>query len=250
MSNARFSIIPSSTVANRRISDAQFRTLAALGTFGDKNGWCWPSLKKLAIILGKSKQAVSKDIQHLKNIKVIEVYKRFNKETKSQRSNKYRILFDTPSTPEVDPLSTVEVDPPSTPEVDHNAPLLTPQNNAPLKERQAATANNIPAYDWLFLSPKQAKSIPEIKKYCDLTGLYPGKAKNKRVFEIIHSNNLLEVDLKQFWDEWLDRGYNPTGLGWLTDWASTGKITGRKKKTKRKMWDDEKQSFAAIARGE
>ena len=114
MSNARFSITPSGAVSDKRISDAQFRTLAALGVFGDKNGWCWPGLKVLADMLGKSKQAVSKDIQYLKKIEVIEVYKRFNQETKSQRSNKYRILFDTPSTPEVDPPSTVEVDPPST----------------------------------------------------------------------------------------------------------------------------------------
>ena len=63
MTNARFSILQARAVEDKRISNSQFRTLAALGLYGDKDGWCFPKLKTLATILGKSRQAVNRDLQ-------------------------------------------------------------------------------------------------------------------------------------------------------------------------------------------
>lgn len=140
MGNQRFSITQAAAVSDPRISDPQHRTLAALGLYGDKNGWCWPSLKELAKTLNKSRQAVSKDIQHLSACGYVQIYPRYD--AGARINNKYRLLFDTPlSTSEVDTPSTSEVDTLSTPEVEGRTPQLTPQlTPAPDKPARKRTA--------------------------------------------------------------------------------------------------------------
>ena len=93
MSNARFSIIQARAVRDGRISLAQFRTLCALGIYGDEEGWCFPNLKTLGIDLGKSKQAVSKDIRALVDLGYVQVKQQY-REDGSRRGNLYRLLFD------------------------------------------------------------------------------------------------------------------------------------------------------------
>jgi hypothetical protein len=138
MSNARFSILQARAISDIRISDAQFRTLAALGMYADKNGWCFPSLKTLGVDLNKSPQAVGRDTIALRKLGYLQVKNRYDTKTKARHSNLYRLLFDfnmddsTLSTPEVDTLST--------PEVDVNVPLNDPINRNDLeikrKEKQ------------------------------------------------------------------------------------------------------------------
>jgi len=114
MSNARFSILQSRAVGDIRISHSQFRTLAALGVYGNQNGWCFPSLKTLAQTLRKSRQAVSKDVQHLVALGYIEKKPQY-REDGGQTSNLYRLVFDlpdlTPATHDVAPPTTSNVDP-------------------------------------------------------------------------------------------------------------------------------------------
>jgi DNA replication protein DnaD len=125
MSNARFSIIQAQAVRDDRITLAQFRTLCALGIYGDENGWCFPNLKTLGDDLGKSKQAVSKDIQALVELGYVQVKHQYRADG-SQRGNLYRLIFDERgqrgvdggSTPEVDGCQLNTVDGGSTPEVD------------------------------------------------------------------------------------------------------------------------------------
>lgn len=95
MSNARFSILQARAVKDKRISDAQFRTLAALGMYADEDGWCFPSLKTLGGDLGKSKQAVGRDTIALKKLGYLETKPRY-KEDGSRRSNLYRLKYDLP----------------------------------------------------------------------------------------------------------------------------------------------------------
>lgn len=121
MSNARFSITPSAAVEDTTLSDSVFRTLACLGVYGDKNGWCWPALQTIANMRGVSKPRVSADIKILIDKGYVQKRKRFEQNT--QITNMYRILFDTPLTPEVNPPLTPEINPPLTPEVNQNAPL-------------------------------------------------------------------------------------------------------------------------------
>ena len=146
MSNARFSILQARAVGDDRVSDAQFRTLAALGCYGDAEGWCFPSLSTLGAKLHKSPQAVSKDIIALVAVGYVEKHPRFN-EDGGRRSNLYRLRYDLPpSTSEVDTHSTSEVDTLSTPKVEVNDPV-----NDPLKrnedERQVVRANLFKVYE-------------------------------------------------------------------------------------------------------
>jgi hypothetical protein len=133
MSNARFSILQARAVKDCNISDAQFRTLAALGTYADKDGWCYPLLSTLGSDLGKSKQAVGRDTIALRKLGYLEVTPRHDKNG-SRRSSMYRLIFDLPRQRDVDTPSTSLIDTPSTSEVDVNAP-----SNAP-KERIGASA--------------------------------------------------------------------------------------------------------------
>lgn len=135
MANSRFAILQASAVSDERVTAAQFRTLAALGTFGDKDGWCYPKLATLGKMLGKSKQAVSKDILALAELGYVQIKHQY-REDGSQQNNLYRLVFDTPVNvtltphqPHVDPPSTPEVDPPSTSEVD----ALTTHINDPIE---------------------------------------------------------------------------------------------------------------------
>lgn len=128
MSNARLSILQARAVKDSRISDAQFRTLAALGMYADEDGWCYPMLSTLGKDLGKSKQAVGRDTIALRKLGYLEVKARFDKNG-ARRSSLYRLKFDLPpvnvddSTP-----STDHVDTPSTSEVDVNVPVNDPIN--------------------------------------------------------------------------------------------------------------------------
>lgn len=127
MSNARFSILQARAVKDKRISDSQFRTLAALGMYADNEGWCFPMLSTLGTDLSKSKQAVGRDTIALRKLGYLEVQARYDKHG-SRRSSMYRLKYDLPpvnvddSTP-----STPEVDTPSTPEVDVNDPSNDPK---------------------------------------------------------------------------------------------------------------------------
>jgi DnaD/phage-associated family protein len=125
MSNARFSILQARAVKDKRISDAQFRTLAALGMYADEYGWCYPLLSTLGADLGKSKQAVGRDTIALRKLGYLEVTARYDKNG-SRRSSMYRLKFDLPRQQGVDTPSTNSVDTPSTSEVDVNDPVNDP----------------------------------------------------------------------------------------------------------------------------
>ena len=123
MSNARFTILQAKAVRDSRITDSQFRTLAALGMYADEEGWCFPLLSTLGKDLGKSKQAVGRDTIALRKLGYLEVQGRWD-ENGCRRSSLYRLKFDLPPRqPDVDTPSTPEVDTPSTPEVDVNDPF-------------------------------------------------------------------------------------------------------------------------------
>ncbi len=126
MSNARFSILQARAVRDTRISDSQFRTLAALGMYADEDGWCFPSLTTIGKDLEKSKQAVGRDTIALRKLGYLEVQARYN-ENGGRRSCLYRLRYDLPPRQHgVDTPSTSGVDTPSTSGVDVNDPKNDP----------------------------------------------------------------------------------------------------------------------------
>lgn len=146
MSNARFSILQARAVKDKRISDSQFRTLAALGMYADTDGWCYPALGTLGKDLSKSKQAVGRDTIALRKLGYLEVQARFDKNG-SRRSCLYRLKYDLPpvnvddSTP-----STPEVDTPSTPEVDVNDLSKDPNKHTSYNRGEQERPNKVEKY--------------------------------------------------------------------------------------------------------
>ena len=132
MSNARFSIIQARAVRDERITPAQFRTLCALGIYGNEEGWCFPNLKTLGDDLNKSKQAVSKDIKALVELGYIEVKYQY-RDDGSQRGNLYRLIFDVDggqlNTVDGGQLNTVDA--------------ITPHINAPCNDTNNDKSNDI-----------------------------------------------------------------------------------------------------------
>lgn len=157
MSNARFSILQAKAVEDKRISNAQFRTLAALGMYGDKEGWCFPKLKTLAASLGKSKQAVSKDLIELQNLGYLEIRHQYRPDGGMQNSL-FRLIFDPPCQPDVDT--------PSTSEVDALTPHINDPINDPIEVEEPQRPNIYGVYESEIgtLTPMIADELTELEK--------------------------------------------------------------------------------------
>lgn len=210
MSNARFSILQARAVKDKRISDSQFRTLAALGMYADQDGWCYPLLQTLGNDLGKSKQAVGRDTIALRKLGYLEVRARFDKDG-SRRSNLYRLKYDLPpvnvddSTP-----STPEVDTPSTPEVDVND-----LSNVPNKKPKGDLVD-------LELSKLPAMSIRKaVYEYFKLNTNWDTKY-NRQWMEWAVENKITAEQIQRAADAWRsDKQFNwqvPTLKGIFEKW--------------------------------
>jgi hypothetical protein len=217
MSNSRFSIMQARAVGDERVSDAQFRTLAALGCYGDEEGWCFPSLKTIGKKLHKSPQAVSKDIIKLVEVGYLEKHPRFNKDG-GRRSNLYRLRYDLPpSTLEVDTPSTPKIDTPSTSEVEVNVPVNDPSN---VKEG-ATPATPTP---------------PEIALYRTVTKKFPPSPNNEDVIAFVRGvsarlgREVVAEDLRPFYKAWTANGWNQFSINWL-EYAVKGVLPSTKKST-------------------
>jgi biotin operon repressor len=117
--NQRLSVIPARAVTDPGLSDGAFRTLAALGMFGDRDGWCYPSYSTLAAMRGISKSAIAKHIAELAARGYLNVHHRYDEQSGAQRSNLIQIRFDFPyeetPKPEVQPAESEEKSPPRFP---------------------------------------------------------------------------------------------------------------------------------------
>ncbi len=91
--SGRFSIVPARAVEDRRLSAPAFRVLAALGTYSDEDGWCWPSFTTLAVQLGTKRQVVHRPVRELAKLGYLES-KRTQRRDGGNATNRYRLLFD------------------------------------------------------------------------------------------------------------------------------------------------------------
>lgn len=152
MTNARFSIIPARALSDRRLNRTDILVLNALGMYGDREGWSFPSTSTIGEMLGGAhRTSVSKAISNLVEYGYVEARAR-HREDGGQTSNEYRILFDAPAQAafefanhHADAPPVVESPPPcsesttppvvagTTPPVavplHRNEPTLTPQGN-------------------------------------------------------------------------------------------------------------------------
>lgn len=90
---SRFSIIPAKALSDRRLSRTDISVLNALGTYGDRNGWCWPSLNTVAQTIGAHRRTVNHSITKLLELRYLARRSRY-REDGGQTSNEYKILYD------------------------------------------------------------------------------------------------------------------------------------------------------------
>jgi len=214
MSNARFSILQAKAISDEHISNSQFRTLAALGLYGDQDGWCFPKLTTLGKLLSKSKQAVSKDIQMLAELGYVEVKHQY-REDGSQMNNLYRLVFDKIPTRQSDidphqqgiyPPSTPEVDPPSISEVD----ALTTHINTPNKQGIKSGAKR---------TPDTRLSHPAIVVYRALARLTPPDALRDDIISTVGDD---EVQWGNIVKQWIGNGWKPGNINGMLDYYRKG----------------------------
>ncbi len=172
-----FAVVPERAVKDRRLMNAAFRVLAAIASYADQDGRCYPSLRRIGEDLGCSKQAIHQQVKVLIAAGYV-AQKRTRRPNGSDSSNHYQILCPAAETDSekrqphidarqrhVDPPSTSEVDPPSTSEVDpSNTPPTTPSNNVlpmpPPKGTSASPADLFQRF-WQHYPKKIAKEDAE-----------------------------------------------------------------------------------------
>ena len=92
------SIIPARAVSDRRLSRGGLLILAALGTYADKNGVCWPTQSEIAKQTGMTRQAVSAHLKGLETLGYLEKHRRYRAD-QGEISCAYRIRFDADPAP-------------------------------------------------------------------------------------------------------------------------------------------------------
>lgn len=136
MGNQRFSIVPAAAVADTKLTDSLFRTLAALGLYGDQHGWCWPSQGTLAEIRGVTRVTINNHIKQLVKFGYLNIHARYDDDTGAQKSNAMQIRFDHEYLPPckaqtLHPLSSPELyTPHKTQDFTHNDPDNDPDNDS------------------------------------------------------------------------------------------------------------------------
>lgn len=97
MSNARYSILPARAVFDTRLSLYDKVVLAALGSYTDGDGWCFPHQKTLAERLGIARSTICASIKKLssKEVGYLEVRAR-TASGRGKIGNEYRVKTDLP----------------------------------------------------------------------------------------------------------------------------------------------------------
>ena len=91
--SGRFAVVPARAIDDARLRPAALRMLCALGTYGDRDGRCFPALPTIGRRLAISKQAVSKQLLELCRLGYLEILPRLRRDG-STSSNAYRLIFD------------------------------------------------------------------------------------------------------------------------------------------------------------
>jgi DNA-binding transcriptional ArsR family regulator len=88
----QFSRLPAAAVFDRNVTNGNLRVLAALATYADKEGWCYPALGTLAKGLGVSRQAIQNHMRRLRLAGYVEAQVR-RRPTGGFGPNLYRLIY-------------------------------------------------------------------------------------------------------------------------------------------------------------
>ncbi len=88
-----FARVPERAVDDKRPGNAGFRVLAALCSYADKDGHCFPGLGTIGGRLGVTRQAVQRQMRRLKSLGYVNTEKRA-RPNGSGTTNRYLIIFE------------------------------------------------------------------------------------------------------------------------------------------------------------
>jgi DNA-binding transcriptional ArsR family regulator len=86
--------VPLAAIADKRISDRALRVFAALASFANREGRCWPSQEAIAEMLGVSRQAIGQHVGALKKLGYVSLERRIRR-AGGWAANAY-VLHDPP----------------------------------------------------------------------------------------------------------------------------------------------------------
>ena len=103
----KVAVLPIKAVADKRVTDGMFRTLAVLCSYCNRAGITWVSTERMGKDMGVTKQAISKQLVKLQKLGYVEIIK---KHAWGHRTATNRVIFDpTVSTEDAIALtSTIE----------------------------------------------------------------------------------------------------------------------------------------------
>lgn len=86
-------VLPRAVAKDPRITAEAFRTLGILTTYTDEEGWCWPSIRTIALEMGVGKSVIHERIASLVAAGYVEKVTR--KRPNGLMMSLYRVLLDT-----------------------------------------------------------------------------------------------------------------------------------------------------------
>lgn len=195
MSNPRYSILPARAVFDARLNHTELRVLAALGTYSDREGWCYPSQKELTEKLGIARSTLCAAIKRLSSsdIGYVDVRPRTSA-GRGKVGNEYRVKMDLPNkmpmSDEEDigekPMSSV---PDNGPQRSSKKPMSeTPDNGADVRlAGQPMSSQPDIAY--------KALTTPRERPQLDLGETPPAKRKSRK-------RTAYSAEFETFWALW------------------------------------------------
>lgn len=128
---SRYAVVSADAISDPRLTDGDVRVLAALGSFANPQGECFPSVRAIAQRAGKATRSVHRSLNALEGCGYVERVNRWG------RSSVYVVKLDTPDT-------TVTPDTSGTPPMPLQSPTpdTSVTHNVP-KERSQRTKTEV-----------------------------------------------------------------------------------------------------------
>jgi|SRR5690242_13112184 len=95
---------------------------------------------------------------------------------------------------------------------------VTPTSSSNIKSQRSKA----PALDFKKMTVPEARALPTIKLYLDATEYFPGSVVWQHVHETITKHGLTYEKIHEAAVQWALRGYKPTNVQGILDWAING----------------------------
>jgi hypothetical protein len=220
------------------LSPYAFRLYCHLKRVAGELGACWQSTNTLAEACQMSMGMISKAKQELTatNPPLIRIERKHKPKPSGDWYHEIKII-------DIWAVNSASFSPGERPvSYSENRPSPHESKKNPIKKNQELNTYTAKP-DFINLTVQQAAALPELRIFREATGRIPGQGQWETVWSIIRGMNGKgnAEYLRPFWLEWSARGYNPSGLAWLQDWAISGQIPPKNKqgKTPQKSFYDQ-----------